>query len=97
MVHRGDIRENDVYRLRVPAIPTKDANLRALPLAQIKKFVSQFQGYAQQHPELRFLVTEIGCGLAGYLVYEMAPLFERCPANCELPDEFVRVLKENEV
>ena len=67
-------------------IPTKDQQLRVLPLDKIKKFVGQFKGYAQQHPELHFLVTEVGCGLAGYAVYEIAPLFTDCPANCVMPD-----------
>jgi hypothetical protein len=76
------------------AIPTKDARLYTLPIPQIKKFVSQFRGYAYEHPELSFLVTEVGCGLAGYTAEEIAPLFEGFPPNCVLPDAFNEILEE---
>ena len=35
--------------------------------------------FAREHPELRFLVTEIGCGIAGYTPAQVAPLFEGAP------------------
>jgi len=78
------------------AIPTKDANreLNVLPLAQISKYVNDFIAYAKQHPELSFNVTRIGCGLAGYSVHEIAPLFHAAPSNCNLPDDFLAVLKK---
>ena len=47
------------------AIPTKDAGLRTLPLSEIKGYVLEFLRYAKAHPDLRFEVTRIGCGLAG--------------------------------
>jgi hypothetical protein len=72
-------------------IPTKDQRLYTLRLSEIEWFVSEFKEYARQHPELRFLVTEVGCGLAGYTVYEIAPLFKDCPVNCVLPQEFMRL------
>lgn len=72
-------------------IPTKDQRLHTLSLSKIEKFVGEFKGYARQHPELRFLVTEVGCGLAGYTIYEMAPLFKDCPVNCVLPESFTRL------
>jgi len=75
------------------AIPTKNAHLGKLPLAAIKKFVDEFIEFARRHSDNRFLVTEIGCGLAGYTVQSMAPLFRNCPDNCVLPDEFIRVLR----
>ena len=31
--------------------------------------------FASQRPELRFLVTRIGCGIAGFKPEEIAPLF----------------------
>jgi hypothetical protein len=44
-----------------------------------------FKEYARQHPELRFFVTRVGCGLAGYTDKVIAPMFKNAPANCELP------------
>ena len=73
------------------AIPTKDAQLRTLPLDRIERYVAQFLTYAEQHPELMFKVTAIGTGLAGYKHADIAPLFAHAPANCRLPDEWRHV------
>lgn len=74
-------RTGDAY-----AIPTKDRELRTLPIAAIARHVAQFIAYARNHPELSFQVTRIGCGLAGYRDKDIAPLFANAPANCRLPD-----------
>ena len=52
--------------------------------------VKEFCEFAKAHPEKRFLVTEIGCGIAGYSVSEIAPLFECCRnvENVTLPASF---------
>ena len=41
----------------------------------IRPYVDEFIAFAKQHPELTFLVTKIGCGIAGFSVAEIAPLF----------------------
>ncbi len=66
------------------AIPTKDAALRTLPLSGIMGYVLEFLRYAKAHPDLRFEVTRIGCGLAGYTDAQMAPMFAdaRRTATC---------------
>jgi hypothetical protein len=38
--------------------------------------VDEFIWFAKQHPELTFLVTRIGCGIAGFTDDEISPLFE---------------------
>lgn len=68
------------------AIPTKDRQLRTLPLETIKVFVVAFLGCAIAHPNLTFQVTRIGCGLAGYADSDIAPMFADAPTNCELPE-----------
>lgn len=68
------------------AIPTKDENIKTLPIHRIKYYVDQFIDYANQHPELTFEVVKVGCGLAGYNEDEIKPLFKGCPDNCHLPD-----------
>ena len=68
------------------AIPTKDAQLRTLTLAIIRDHVAAFVEYARSEPSLRFLVTRVGCGLAGYHDAQIAPFFREAPANCELPE-----------
>jgi hypothetical protein len=65
------------------AIPTKDENIRTLPLNIIKQYVDEFLIYAQSHVDDVFHVTRIGCGLAGYSDYQIAPLFNNAPNNCE--------------
>ena len=70
------------------AIPTKDEKLETLPLTQIAFHVEAFKRFAQEHPELTFQVTAIGCGLAGYKPEQIAPMFIDAPLNCNLPQEF---------
>lgn len=74
-------------------IPTKDENIRTLPLPRIAEAVEKFKAFAAAHPELNFQVTPIGCGLAGYKPEQIAPFFRGAPANCVMPDEFKRVLE----
>lgn len=75
------------------AIPTKgqrpDRSLYRLPLEQIRAGVDRFLAFAASRPDLQFEVTPIGCGLAGYRLDEIAPMFEGAPAYCRLPAEFL--------
>lgn len=59
----------------------------------MEQAVNEFIGYAFCHPELRFLVTKLGCGIAGYQVADVAPLFEVRPSNVILPIEFEEALR----
>ena len=45
----------------------------------------------EQHPEMKFFVTKIGCGIAGFATEEIAPLFADAldVENVILPQEFV--------
>lgn len=67
------------------AIPTKDQWLNTLPLSRINWEVKQFISFAVTHPDLTFLVTKIGCGLAGYTEADIKPMFADTPPNCILP------------
>ena len=67
------------------AIPTKDTQIKTLPLDRITAYVQDFLTYARQHPTTRFHVTRIGCGLAGYTDAQIAPMFAHAPTNCVLP------------
>lgn len=67
------------------AIPTKDRDLRPLPLCAIAESVRAFKDFAAAHPAQEFEVTRLGCGLAGYADTEIAPLFADAPVNCVLP------------
>ena len=76
---------------RTYAIPTKDANIRrTLTIREIKPFVDEFIEFAKNNSSLIFLVTEIGCGLAGLRPKEVAPLFKEAIniTNIYLPSRF---------
>ena len=64
------------------AIPTKDDNIHSLPLDLINCFVAGFLAYATCKRKMKFFVTRIGCGLAGYKDSEIAPMFKGAPKNC---------------
>lgn len=70
------------------AIPTKDWHIETLDLETIRTYVSSFLRYARSRPDKTFLVTKIGCGLAGLAVEDVAPMFSGRPANVVLPEEF---------
>ena len=59
----------------------------------IRPYVDEFIAFAKQHPELTFLVTKIGCGIAGFSVAEIAPLFASAldVENVLLPQDFVEL------
>ena len=59
----------------------------------IKPYVDEFIEFAEKHPSKTFLVTEIGCGIAGFTVGEIAPLFEQAKEveNIYLPQRFWEV------
>lgn len=62
----------------------------------IKPYVDEFIAFAIENPELTFLVTRVGCGIAGFQDDEMAPLFKKAMEveNIWLPQSFIDVLRE---
>ncbi len=72
------------------AIPTMHGGVEA-----IKPYVDEFVQYAKTHPELKFFVTQIGCGIAGFIPEEIAPLFREAldVENVILPKVFVEILQ----
>ena len=61
----------------------------------IKPYVDQFIEYAKEHQEKKFLVTRIGCGIAGFKDEEIAPLFKKATSlkNVYLPISFLKANK----
>lgn len=53
--------------------------------------VQNFLACAKAHPELKFYVTKIACGIAGFTIEEIGPLFADAIGmeNVILPREFV--------
>ena len=72
------------------ALPTKETPYQTLSLDEIKKEVDLFNKAAEKNPLLKFLVTPVGTGRAGYKGSDIAPLFEKTSKlpNVALPREF---------
>lgn len=71
----------------------------ALPTMQggvdtIKPYVDRFIEFAKKNEKLTFYVTKIGCGIAGFRISEIAPLFKDALGvkNIRLPQEFADIL-----
>jgi len=76
---------------RTYGIPTKNHSIRrVLSIDEIGKYVDEFIAFARENPSLTFLVTMIGCGLAGYDPKDIAPLFKEAVniPNVHLPHKF---------
>ena len=73
------------------AIPTMQGGVET-----IKPYVDEFINYAIRHPEQHFLVTQIGCGIAGFTPSEIAPLFEKAQdvENISLPESFWSIIND---
>ncbi len=52
------------------AIPTMQGGVET-----IRPYVEEFIKFAKNHPEMTFLVTRIGCGIAGFTDEDISPLF----------------------
>lgn len=76
------------------AIPTMHGGVDV-----IQPYVDEFISFAQSHPDLKFLVTRIGCGIAGFTAAHIAPLFANAidQENIILPEDFVRLLEQNAI
>ncbi|MGN0223508.1 MAG: hypothetical protein ACI4AM_05735 [Muribaculaceae bacterium] len=72
------------------AIPTMQGGIDT-----IRPYVDQFIDFARQRPDLTFLVTRIGCGIAGFTDDQIAPLFRAAlpVTNILLPRSFVEILR----
>ena len=72
------------------AIPTMQGGVET-----IRPYVNDFINFAKHHPEMQFLVTPIGCGIAGFEAEDIAPLFEEAKQikNISLPESFWEVIE----
>ena len=77
------------------AIVTKELRSDRPPvcLAEVAVGVKKFLAFAVANPDREFFLTPIGCGLAGFTVEQIAPLFRDAPANVTMPQQFVDYLE----
>ena len=73
------------------AIPTMQG-----PVSSSTPYVDEFINFADSHPEYEFLVTRIGCGIAGFKDEQIAPLFKEALKikNIRLPKAFLDILED---
>ena len=76
------------------AIPTMQGGI-----GTIRPYIDQFIKFAQNDPERTIIVTEIGCGIAGFRPADIAPLFKNAIniPNIWLPQRFWEILQKEEV
>lgn len=72
------------------ALPTKDAKMRCVSKEFIRDGVIDFLVFADEHPELNFVVTAVGTGYAGHTIEDMASLFVAVPPNVHLCPSFIK-------
>ena len=75
------------------AIPTMQGGVET-----IRPYVDEFVRFAKSHPEFKFYVTQIGCGIAGFRIRDIAPLFQVAidVENVILPQSFVTELQNED-
>lgn len=81
------------------AFPTKDYHIKTLPTQDLETSVDNLQYTVELYSEYDFLVTEVGCGLAGLKANQIAPLFKQLVhlPNITLPFRFWQVLLQEKI
>lgn len=70
------------------AIPTMNEHLQQMPLSQIQHYIDDFKIYTRNHLKMKYFITSVGCGVAGYKVEEIAPMFKGISRNVIFPVSF---------
>lgn len=68
------------------ALPTKDEHIITLGVKDVARHVDEFKAFAAANPAMRFFMTRVGCGLAGYRDDEIAPMFVGSSTNISFPE-----------
>lgn len=68
------------------AIPTRDHQIKTLPVETIAQTVHRFLVFARGKPNLKFIVTPVGTGHAGLEHNVIAPMFAALPENCAVSE-----------
>lgn len=88
----------------VPQDDTPDKLPRVVPVtdAELEDALDRFLTFAYGHPEYTFVMTKIGCGIAGWRIEQVgeilirvaASFFRGLPTNVVWPREFYEILKD---
>jgi len=81
------------------AIITKELRKEFPPitLEEVKRGVDSFLDFARIRQDCDFEVSPIGCGLAGFIPEQIAPLFVKKTPNVHLPPEFTKIINDDPI
>lgn len=94
--HNGGVARHAVlhYGAQMGQAEGLQGNSYAIPtVAEIEPYVREFVVYAARHQHAPFLVTAIGCGIAGHSPRDIAPLFHGASENVFLSEKLVAALR----
>jgi len=79
------------------AVPTLTTDFEMVSLNSLKSDISTLLDFAKGNKDKHFLITAIGCGIAGFTSEEIAPLFKPFAKlkNCSLPLEFITIISKS--
>lgn len=79
------------------ALPTKFSPTMPMSLDTIRTHVDRFINVAKLWEGiLEFQVTQVGCGLGGYMPEHIAPMFLKAPPNCLFDDAWRPIMESKE-
>ena len=78
------------------AVPTLGRSYEKLTLNEIHEHINDLLKYCCKNRQLFFFITKIGCGIAGFSVNEIGPLFRPfiLLKNVSLPKEFYDICEK---
>jgi hypothetical protein len=75
------------------AIPTKDKHIETLEIDEISFHIDYFIEFTHLYPDMKFFVTRVGCGLAGFTDSQIAYMFSQANDNCSFAEEWREYLE----
>ncbi|MFD2591069.1 hypothetical protein ACFSTE_09520, partial [Aquimarina hainanensis] len=76
------------------AFPTLSKEMNKITLSELEEYADDLFVFVKKNTDLHFLITEVGCGIAGFSYEEIAPLFKKFVnlKNISLPLNFLEVI-----
>jgi hypothetical protein len=73
------------------AIPTKDENLNPVSVRDLQDAIGRFCEYARENKQMKFALTPVGCGLAGFKKSDVWGMFKfhGLPSNVYLTSSWM--------
>lgn len=82
----------DGFSGRSYGIPTKDEHIKTRSLEAVTNSIYSFTAFSSLYRRYTFLITRVGCGLAGFHDEDIAPLFAGVGDNCILPTQWREII-----